>query len=62
MAFSFGDSPPSEFTRANKGWLKRKKTASKAATDKIKSENVGLKQRLEELEAAVNKLVSKKKK
>lgn len=62
MAFSFGDTPPQDFVRSEKGWLKRKKSAIRATTDKLKQENADLKDRLAQLEAAVEQLVSKKKK
>ena len=56
----FGDNPPQDYTRGNKGWLKP--TGPKKQLTKIKKENADLKSRLEQLEAAVAELASKKKK
>jgi hypothetical protein len=58
----FGDNPPQEFARSAKGWLKRKPSGTSRRISKLKSENDELKQRLEQLEAAVEQIVSKKKK
>ena len=62
MANIFGDNPPQEFTRGNKGWLKPKPSANKKQLSKLRDENAELKSRLEQLESMVEQLVSKKKK
>ena len=56
----FGDNPPQDFIRGNKGWLKP--SGSKKQLIKIKKENKDLKSRLEQLETIVEQLASKKKK
>lgn len=56
----FGDNPPQDFIRGNNGWLKP--SGSKKQLIKIKKENKDLKSRLEQLEAIVEQLASKKKK
>ena len=62
MANIFGDNPPQEFTRGSKGWLKLKPSANKKQLSKLRDENTELKSRLEQLEAMVEQLASKKKK
>ena len=62
MADIFGDNPPQDYTRGSKGWLKPKANSAKKRLSVIKAENADLKSRLEQLEAAVEQLVSKKKK
>ena len=62
MANIFGDNPPSEFVRSSKGWLKAKPNPTKKQIKSLKSENADLKSRLEQLEAAVAEIASKKKK
>lgn len=62
MANIFGDNPPNDFVRGNKGWLKSKPSGAIKRMSKLKSENDELKSRLEQLEAAVEQIVSKKKK
>lgn len=58
----FGDNPPSEFKRGNKGWLKAEQSPTKKQLRSIKKENTELKSRLEQLEATVAELATKKKK
>ena len=62
MAGLFDDNPPSGMTRSKKGWLKPKPSGTRKNIAAIKQENAELKDRLEQLEAAVEQLVSKKKK
>ena len=62
MADIFGDNPPQDYARGTKGWLKPKSSPVKKSLSKLKSENADLKDRLEQLEAAVEQLVNKKKK
>lgn len=62
MADIFGDNPPQDMLRSKKGWLKAKATPTKKQLLNLKNENAELKTRLEQLEAAVEQLVSKKKK
>jgi|AMWB02.1.fsa_nt_gi hypothetical protein len=58
----FDDNPPIEFNRGSRGWLKPKGNATKKQVRLIQQENTELKSRLEQLEAMVEQLVSKKKK
>ena len=62
MADIFGDNPPQDYARGNKGWLKPKSNSAKKRLSKLNAENADLKSRLEQLEAVVEQLVSKKKK
>ena len=62
MADIFGDNPPQDYVRGNKGWLKPKANSAKKKLNLIKAENADLKSRLEQLEAAVADLASGKKK
>lgn len=62
MATNLFDKPPVGFVRAKKGWLTVAQSPQRKTIDKLKSENTELKTRLEQLEAAVSELVSKKKK
>jgi hypothetical protein len=62
MANIFGDNPPADYRRGNKGWLKAKSSPQKVQVKELKQENKDLKSRLELLEAAVAELASKKKK
>ena len=58
----FDDNPPSNFKRSARGWIKPKPTATKKQLQGLKSENLELKDRLAQVEAMVEQLVSKKKK
>ena len=58
----FDDNPPQGTVRSKKGWLKPKPSGTRKNIAAIKQENADLKDRLEQLEAAVEQLVSKKKK
>lgn len=60
MADIFGDNPPQDMIRSKKGWLKAKATPTKKQLLNLKNENVELKSRLEQLEAAVEQLGNKK--
>lgn len=60
MADIFGDNPPQDYTRGTKGWLKAKANPVKVGLKVLKAENADLKSRLEQLEAAVAEIVSKK--
>jgi hypothetical protein len=51
---------PSGFQRHNNGWLEAAPDPKKKAIHKIKEENAALKDRLAQLEAAVDSLVNKK--
>lgn len=62
MADIFGDNPPQDYARGSKGWLKPKASSAKKKLSLIRAENADLKSRLEQLEATVEQLVSKKKK
>lgn len=62
MAGIFDDNPPSGMERSSKGWLKPKTTATRKQISSLKSENQELKTRIEQLEAAVEALATKKKK
>ena len=62
MANIFGDNPPQDFVRGSKAWLKAKGNPVTKKLRSIKQENLDLKSRLEQLEAAVAEMVSKKKK
>ena len=62
MADIFGDNPPQDYARGNKGWLKPKANSAKKRLSVIKAENADLKSRLEQLEAAVAEMASNKKK
>ena len=61
MTTNLFDKPPVGYVRAKKGWLTVAPSPQKKTVDKIKQENADLKDRLEQLEAAVEQLVSKKK-
>ena len=58
----FDDNTPVGFKRSAKGWLKTKPDVAKKQIKELKSENEDLKLRLEQLEAAVSELATKKKK
>ena len=60
MADIFGDNPPQDYSRGNKGWLKPKSNPIKSRIKLLKAENIDLKSRLEQLEIAVAEMVSKK--
>ena len=62
MAGLFDDNPPSGMVRSKKGWLKPKNSGTRKHVVALKKENEDLKSRLEQLEAAVEQRVSKKKK
>lgn len=59
---SFLNVPPPGFKRNAAGWLAVAATPQKNKVNKLKEENAELKARLDQLEAAVGDLVSKKKK
>jgi predicted nucleic acid-binding Zn-ribbon protein len=54
------DKVPAGYMRQAKGWLTPEKTPQQAAVNKIKKENTELKDRLAQLEAAVEALTVKK--
>lgn len=58
----FYNQPPQGFVRGSDGWLRIAKTPQVVMAKKLKVENEELKSRLEQLEAVVDQLVSKKKK
>lgn len=60
MANIFGDNPPNDFIRGNKGWLKSKPSGAIKRLSKLKVENAELRARLEQLEVAVSEITSKK--
>ena len=60
MADIFGDAPPQDMVRASKGWLKQKKGGVRSHMSSLRKENLNLKSRLKQLEAAVAEIVSKK--
>ena len=63
MKTSIFDNPPNGFDRAKvRGWLHVAPGPNRKAIDKLNAENADLKSRLEQLESAVEQLVSKKKK
>lgn len=63
MKTSIFDNPPNGFDRAKvRGWLHVAPGPNRKAIDKLNAENADLKSRLEQLEAVVEQLVSKKKK
>ena len=61
MKTSIFDNPPNGFDRAKvRGWLHVAPGPNRKAIDKLNAENADLKSRLEQLEAAVAEIVSKK--
>ena len=58
----FDDNPPQGMERGKRGWLVPKPSSQLKRVSELKQENADLKQRLEQLEAMVEQLVSKKKK
>ena len=59
----FDDNPPNGYIRSpNKGWIVPKKTGTSKKLSNLKQENLELKERLEQLEAAVSEMANKKKK
>ena len=63
MKHSIFDNPPTGFDRGHaRGWLHVAQSPNAKSISKLKSENLDLKFRLEQLEAAVAEMVSKKKK
>lgn len=58
----FDDNPPQGMERGKRGWLVPKPSSQLKRVSELKQENTELKSRLEQLEAMVEQLVSKKKK
>ena len=62
MTNNLFDRPPAGFVRAKKGWLTVAPAPQRKAVANLKRENTDLKSRLEQLEAVVEQLATKKKK
>ena len=58
----FDDNPPQGMERGKRGWLVPKPSSQLKRVSELKQENTELKSRLEQLEAMVEQLASKKKK
>ena len=60
MKPDFFNQPPQGYVRSPNGWLRAAKTPQMTAAKRLRVENKDLKSRLEQLEAAVAEIVSKK--
>lgn len=56
----FFNAPPAGFIRTKQGWLQTAETPQKRQLDKLKLENMDMAARLEQLEALVGNLTTKK--
>ncbi len=60
MAMQHLDKLPTGYMRQNKGWLTPEKTPQQAVVNRLKLQNRELKDRLAQIEAAVEALTAKK--